>query len=74
MRGLLHEFGVIAPQGSKRFMNNLPILLADNDRVPLRVHRAVMALWEEVRDAEKPMVTVEKELEPLRSSSQSLNR
>jgi transposase len=63
MRSVLSEFGVLAPQGSKRFITNLPLILADNDRVPMRVHRAVMALWEEVRDVEQRIDVVERELE-----------
>jgi transposase len=64
MRGLLREFGVAVPLGSKLFMNGLPQLLRDRkDRVPLRVRRAVLALWDEVRDLEQRIETIETELE-----------
>jgi transposase len=64
MRGLLREFGVIAPTGSKLFMNGLHLLLANKgDRLPARVRRTVTALWQEVRDLEERVETLEAELE-----------
>jgi transposase len=64
MRGLLREFGVIAPTGSKLFMNGLHLLLANRgDRLPARVRRTVTALWQEVRDLEERVETLEAELE-----------
>lgn len=42
MRGLLHEFGIIAPRGAKRFMNELHQKLAASDRtLPPYVQRMV---------------------------------
>jgi transposase len=64
MRGLLAEFGVSAPAGSKRFLNDLHPLLARNQtQLPERVRRTVCALWDEVRDLERRIETVETELE-----------
>jgi transposase len=64
MRGFLREFGVIAPTGSKRFMNDLPRLLDERAAVlPERVRRAVTALWHEVRDLEARIDAIEKEFE-----------
>ncbi len=62
MRGLLHEFGVIAALGSKRFMNELHTLLAAKE-LPSRVSVTVCALWDEVRDLEKRIERVETDLE-----------
>lgn len=64
MRGLLREFGVTAPTGSKRFMNELHQLLASKQAMlPERVRRSVVALWQEVRDLEERIASVEDELE-----------
>jgi len=64
MRGLLHEFGVHAPAGSKRFLNDLHALLArKQDALPERVRRTLVALWEDVRDLEQRMEAIETELE-----------
>jgi len=64
MRGLLREFGVIAPTGSKSFMNNLHLMLAEKrERLPARVQRTVDVLWQEVRDLEERIETIETELE-----------
>ena len=63
MRGLLHEFGIIAPRGAKRFMNELHQKLAASDRkLPPYVQRMVDALWSEVRDLEQHIAEVEDEL------------
>jgi len=64
MRGLLHEFGVGAAAGSQRFMNDLPQLLTSKQHVlPARVRRTITVLWEEVRDLEQRIETIETELE-----------
>jgi transposase len=63
MRGLLLEFGVIAPLGPKRFMNELHTLLATKQHLPPRVCMAVTAIWDEVRDAEDRIKSIETELE-----------
>lgn len=64
MRGLLHEFGVSAPQGSQRFMNNLHLLLSSKrDVLPDRLRTTVHMLWEEVRDLEQRIDAVESQLE-----------
>lgn len=66
MRGLLHEFGVAAVPGSKRFMNDLHQLLARKQHLlPPRVCRTIGTLWEEVRDLERRIETVERELEEI---------
>jgi transposase len=63
MRALLREFGVAVPLGSKRFMNDLHQLLADKkDRLPERVRRTVLSLWDEVRDLEQRIADMEHEL------------
>jgi transposase len=63
MRALLREFGVAVPLGSKRFMNDLHRLLADRqDRLPERVRRLVLLLWDEVRDLERRIEDIGEEL------------
>lgn len=64
MRGLLHEFGVSAPQGSKRFLTDLHALLnSKRDVLPDPVRATVIMLWEEVRDVEQRIDAVEAQLE-----------
>lgn len=63
MRGFLSEFGVIAPLGAKRFMNELPALLSNRRELPPRVRIAINELWAEVRDIESRIDVVEHELE-----------
>jgi transposase len=61
MRALLVEFGVNARTGSERFLNDLPSLLASKKRMlPERVRRTVSALWEEVRELEQRIETLER--------------
>jgi transposase len=63
MRGFLSEFGVIAPLGAKRFMNELPALLSNRPELPARLRIAINELWAEVRDVESRIDVVEHELE-----------
>lgn len=64
MRALLREFGVAVPTGSKRFMNELhPLLAAKHDCLPERIRRTVCTLWEETRDLEQRIATVDDEFE-----------
>lgn len=64
MRGLLREFGVTVPVGAKRFMNELPQLIsARRDRLPERLCRWLTAVWEEARDVEERLESIDAELE-----------
>jgi len=64
MRGLLREFGIIAPAGASRFLARLPQLLEQHrDRLPERLRRVVFAFWAEVEELEARMREVEKELD-----------
>ena len=64
MRGLLREFGVVVPLGAKRFMNELhQLLAAKHDRLPARVGRVILELWQEVRDLEQRIDAIDTELE-----------
>jgi transposase len=64
MRGMLHEFGVCAPLGAKRFMSDLhPLLDSKRSVLPERVYRTVVALWEEVCDLENRVDRIEAELD-----------
>jgi transposase len=64
MRALLREFGVVVPTGSKRFMNELhQLLAAKQDRLPERIRRTVCTLWEETRDLEQRIYTIDEDLQ-----------
>jgi transposase len=64
MRALLREFGVVVPTGSKRFMNELHLLLAGKqDCLSERIRRTVRTLWEETRDLEQRIATIDDEFE-----------
>jgi transposase len=64
MRALLREFGVVVPTGPRRFMDELhPLLAHKQERLPERVRRTVIALWEEVRDLEQRIDAIVEELE-----------
>jgi transposase len=66
MRALLREFGIAVPTGSKRFLGHLHSLLEDHKvRLPARVRRTVLTLFEEVRDLEARAEAVEAELHQL---------
>ncbi len=63
MRGLLHEFGVIAPVGPKAFLNGLTeLLILYAERLPARVCRILNTLRDEIRDLEQRIADVETEL------------
>lgn len=63
MRGLLREFGVIAPKGADRFLARLPQLLeSQRELLPERLRRVLLAFWAEVEALEEHMRAVEKEL------------
>jgi transposase len=64
LRGLLSEFGICRPTGSKRFLNDLPQLLRDRKaEIPLRLRRLARVIYREIREVEKRMQDVERELE-----------
>lgn len=64
MRGLLHEFGISAPVGAKRFLHDLHRLLTSKRRlIPDRIYRTVVTLAEEVRELEGRVAAIEDELE-----------
>lgn len=64
MRALPREFGVVVPTGSKRFMNELhQLLAAKQDRLPERIRRTVCSLWDEARDLELRISTIDEEFE-----------
>lgn len=64
MRGLLHEFGVAGAPGSQRFINEIHTLLASKQHLlSARVRHTIVMLWEEVRDLEQRIETIETELE-----------
>lgn len=64
MRGLLREFGVTCALGAERFLTKFHELLeCERNRLPERVRRMVLMLWEEVRELERRIEEVEAELE-----------
>ena len=63
MRGLLREFGIIAPKGAGKFLDRLPHLLEQHrERLPERVRRVVLTFWVEAQNLEEKMKEIEKEL------------
>src|SRR5690606_32029386 len=64
LRGLLSEFGVARPTGSKRFVNELPELLRTRKaEIPIRLRRLARVIYREIREVEKRIQDVERELE-----------
>lgn len=63
MRGLLREFGIIAPAGPNRFMRELHSLLElKQERLPVHVRRVLFSLWDEARDLERRIEDMDREL------------
>ena len=64
MRGMLREFGIIAPPGAERFLARLPQLLESHrERLPELVRHLVLSYWEEAEQLGKRMEAIEKQLE-----------
>jgi transposase len=63
-RGLLAEFGISRPTGSKRFVNELPELLRERKAdLPIRLRRLARVIYQEILALEKRIQEVERELE-----------
>jgi transposase len=63
MRGLLREFGFPCPLGAERFLSQVHELLERHrEQLPEQVRRMVLLFWEEVRDLEHRIDSVEEEL------------
>jgi transposase len=66
MRGLLREFGLVCALGAERFLGQLHELLERHrEQLPDQLRRMVLLMWEEVRELEKRIQDVEKELDRL---------
>lgn len=64
IRGLLHEFGVTMPTGTRRLPTLLAQVLEENSRhFPAHLRLAVTALWSEVQQLEQRVAELEAELE-----------
>jgi transposase len=64
IRGMLREFGIVAPKGASKFLALLPQLLEQHrERLPERVRRLVLSFWAEAAELEERMKEVETELE-----------
>ena len=64
IRGLLREFGVVAPTGAEKLQKQLPSLLEDPEKqLPARVLSLLHSLWREVQELEARVEEVETELE-----------
>jgi len=64
MRGMLRELGVTCALGAERFLADLRQVLERNrERLPERIRRMVLLLWDEVRELERRIEEVEEELE-----------
>ena len=59
LRGLLREFGLIAPAGAHAFVSQLPRLL-DDPELPGRLRPWLERLYHEIRDLEAEMAAVER--------------
>jgi len=71
MRGMLREFGVIAPKGADSFLSRLPQLLEKHrERLPERVRRLVLCYWVEAQDLERRMDEIEKERQGIARENQ----
>lgn len=63
MRGMLREFGIVAPKGASGFLVRLPQLLElHRERLPERVRRLVLIYWTEAEALAQRMNEIEKEL------------
>jgi transposase len=63
MRALLREFGITCPAGARRFLDDLTALVeAKQSLLPPRLRATLLELWQEVRDLEARIDTVEAEL------------
>lgn len=63
LRALLHEFGLGSPSGSARLLKELPAHLEQHRaRLPERVGRMALLLWEEAVEMEKRIEQIEDEL------------
>jgi transposase len=64
MRGMLREFGIVAPKGADGFLARLPQLLEKHrERLPERVRRLVLIYWSEAETLAEQMHEIVKELE-----------
>jgi transposase len=64
MRAMLHEFGISAPVGAKRFLTDLHELLSRKGHsIPEAIYGLVVALAEEISDLETRIATIEEDLE-----------
>ena len=62
-RGLLREYGVIAPSGARTFVSQLPRLLEEHrDELPGLLRPLLERLYQEIRDLEAESATVERTL------------
>lgn len=63
IRGMLREFGIVAPKGADRFLARLPQLLESHrTRLPEAIRRLVHAYWAEAEELADWMEEIEREL------------
>lgn len=73
MRGMLREFGLPCALGAERFLGQVHEILERNrERLPDQLRRMVMLLWEEVRELERRIDSVEEELERIAKENPAL--
>lgn len=75
LRGLLREFGVVLPSGTRR----LPTLLAQaleerRERLPAALLSAVRALWSEVEDLSRRIKELEDQLEQIAHANEHIQQ
>jgi transposase len=75
LRGLLREFGVVLPAGTRR----LPTLLAQvleeaRDRLPAALQSAVRALWSEIEDLSRRIEEMEEQMEQIAQANEHIRQ
>jgi transposase len=75
MRALLHEFGVTVKGGPKHFMTSLHAVIESTaERLPNRVRRSLVAMWEETRLIENQLRSLDNELAEVAEHEPTIQR
>ena len=75
LRGLLLEFGIALPTGTRRLALSLTHALdSARDRLPSHLLHAVQSLWSEVQDLTRRIREVEEELERVSKTNHDIRR
>jgi transposase len=75
IRGLLREFGLMAPTGAEKLQQQLPALLENPQKqLPARVLSLLHSLWREVQELEARVEELEAELEAVVQETRCCSR